>query len=270
MNFDPSLQVSYPLSLDRLNEFQEDTQLAAEVFAGLLPLGACILAGCATQGAGGVVLMALSDGNGGTRYEVMRVVANNNVQGNFLQLVEEEMRTQNGDGATVVYRIERRLEWRVNGSGTYVHWPSLPMAWMRKAPRDREAWTTCYGGTDWYAPSGDGYQVLRARPEGGRIHLQGRVKYAPRLISPTTGEDVRITDKDDFQGAVTSGVIDRYGEQSYYVLPAGLRPAGQVLVPVLYNGAVSWGIVSKTGELTLAAGSRTVGDEFSVDCYIDY
>lgn len=266
MNFDVALETSYPLSIDRLAEWQGDTQLYGEMMSGLLPLGNCIVSGCGSAGAGGVVLTGVDDGAGGTKYELMAVKANAN-GGNYLVVVEEEKRTLNSDGVSVVTRVERRMEWAVNApdDGTSVYWPGLLVARMKKVPRDRTEWTGCYGGGDWYAPSSGGYLLPQVRTEGGRIHLYGKVKYAPKL------EEIRLTESKAYDSALGAGRIDPLGTGSRYVLPLGWRPKGQVMIPVRYNGAVSWAEVDgESGVITLAVSDWAVGDEMSVDTYMDY
>lgn len=287
-NFDTESAELFPLSKTRMAELQSDIQVPLKVLATMLPKEDCIVAGCEAAGAAGYAVVGLSDGNGGTVYEVIEVRAG--VAGTYLNLNEESITALNGDGEDVVVRRERWLSWGYNAVNTLapaLTYASMKRLWVKKARQDDNGWTACANGTNWNA--GTGGSVLRVAYSGGRVHLSGNLIYQPYLRvtqglidlgyfsgwgdTPTVGSLVRATTQQTTNTA--TGVLSAL-KQTLEVsfvgntmrLPSGYRPTGDVLVPVVYNGTPACGIVGSDGVLTLDKDPE-IGDTLKIDTYFE-
>lgn len=258
MNFDPEAESSYPLTIDRMAELQEDIQAPMrwlEQFAGG---GDCILSGCESSGAAGFVLVGMSDGAGGTRYEVLEVKPSEGMYLFYLVLHEEEITAENSEEDEVTVRVERYMEWSdgIPMTGVYKTWSGLPRLQAKKVEPDDSQWRQCEGGGHWWA--GTTGQNLRVQRSGGRIHLWGDVLYVP--VAPLGG---RV----DAEGFHAGNYAILQGTDTISV-PAGYRPAGDVAVAVRINGSPTMGILTSDGELLLP-GERDWRDHLVVDTWYE-
>ncbi|MBR5093341.1 MAG: hypothetical protein IKX32_07715, partial [Bacteroidales bacterium] len=159
--------------------------------------------------------------------------------------------------------------------------------WVKKARQDDSNWRNCTNGTNWTA--GVSGNLLRVSYAGGRVHLAGQLTYLPylrvtqRLIDtgyfagaaqvPAVGTLVKATGTKSIYNQV--GVLSEV-KQSFELsfvgntmkLPSGYRPAGDVLVPVLYNDSPACAIVDSDGVLTLDRDPE-IGDTIKIDTYFE-
>ena len=259
-NFDANSVSNYPLSIDRMAEMQGDVQVPLKMLAGVRPLGNCILAGCETPGMPGYAIVGSSDGNNGTVYEVYEVKSGSSL-GTHLVVAETQVSAENSAGATVVVRVERCLNWSVGVpvSGTYVAYAGLPRLWVKKAAQDDAVHVEVPEGTGWVAASA-GHR-LRAQYAGGRLHLYGNMVYQPSVGGGGVGGGGVGGGGVVVGGTLTSGTIFR--------LPQGYRPAGDVPVPIRYNGTPMCAVLASSGQLLTGQDSTQVGDTLKIDTYIE-
>ena len=279
-NFDINSTTNYPLTIDRMAEFQTDTQVALNVLANMEPLGNCILAGCQSTGAAGYVLAKIDD-----LYEVFEV-KKGSTSATYLKLNTKETKADNSDGESPVVRIERWLEWAASGDIAY---ETLPRLWLKKTPQDDEAWTACANGTNWNA--GTSGTSLRVQRVGGRVHLWGEMTYQPYVIASSEliqtgyftqfmnrqvseGEMIKVTNVPSLISEPTiRSLLDRDTVVKrislLLTLPGGYYKSGSmILVPILYNGVASSAVIDGEGNLQL---SQTIeaGDVLKIDCWFD-
>lgn len=289
-NFNPESAVKFPLSKTRMAELQSDIQAPLQLLATMLPLEDCIVAGCDSAGDPGYAILGLSDGNDGTVYEVLEVRASSGGTNTYLNLQTSPVYAQNGNGENVLVRTERYLEWGTNQDNTNAPartYADMKRLWVKKARQDDSNWRNCTNGTNWTA--GVSGNLLRVSYAGGRVHLAGQLTYLPylrvtqRLIDtgyfasaaqvPAVGTLVKATGTKSIynQAGVLSEVKQSF-ELSFVgntmKLPSGYRPAGDVLVPVLYNDSPACAIVDSDGVLTLDRDPE-IGDTIKIDTYFE-
>lgn len=289
-NFNPESAEKFPLSKTRMAELQGDIQAPLELLATMLPLGDCIIAGCARAGEAGYAVLGLSDGNNGTVYEVLEVRASSGGTNAYLNLRIRPVQAQNGDGEDVLVRTERYLEWGTNPDNSNAParvYADMQRLWVKKTRQDDRYWLGCSNGTNWNA--GVSGNVLRVTYTGGRVHLAGQLTYQPylrvtqRLIDsgyfagsqqvPAVGELVKATaSRSIYSQAGVLSEVKQSMELSFtgntMKLPTGYRPAGDVLVPVLYNGVAASAIVDSAGDVTLDRDPE-IGDTIKIDTYFE-
>lgn len=288
-NFDPESAVKFPLSKTRMAELQSDIQAPLQLLANMLPLEDCIVSGCANAGDPGYAILGLSDGNNGTVYEVLEVRASSGGTNIYLNLQTSPVYALNGDNENVLVRTERYLEWGTNADNTNAPartYSEMKRLWVKKARQDDSNWRNCTNGTNWNA--GTSGNVLRVSYSGGRVHLAGQLTYQPFLrvtqklidsgyfrntTAPAVGTLVQATAAKSIYNEV--GVLSEV-KQSFELsfvgntmkLPSGYRPAGDVLVPVLYNDTPACAIVNSDGVLTLDRDPE-IGDTIKIDTYFE-
>lgn len=279
-NFDINSTTNYPLTIDRMAEFQGDMQVALTVLANMEPLGDCILSGCESKGAAGYVLAKIDD-----LYEVFEA-KKGSTSATYLKLNTKETKADNSDGESTVVRIERWLEWAASGDIAY---GTLPRLWLKKTPQDDEGWTACANGTNWNAgTSGTSLRVQRA---GGRVHLWGEMTYQPYVIASSEliqtgyfnqymnrqvseGEMVKVTNVPSLINEPTmrsfldrDTVVNR--KSLLLTLPEGYYKSGSmILVPILYNGVASSAVIDGEGNLRLSQTAEA-GDVLKIDYWFD-
>lgn len=223
--------------------------------------------------------------------EVLEVRASSGGTNTYLTLKTNTITVPNGDGVDVLVRTERYLEWNTNPPDplTIPHrtYADMKRLWVKKARQDDSNWRNCTNGTNWNA--GISGNVLRVSYAGGRVHLAGQLTYQPylrvtqKLIDtgyfagaaqvPAVGTLVQATAAKSIYNQV--GVLSEV-KQSFELsfvgntmkLPSGYRPAGDVLVPVLYNGTPACAIVDSDGVLTLDRDPE-IGDTLKIDTYFE-
>lgn len=270
-NFDRTSVSNYPLTIDRMAELQDDLQVPLKIFADLQPFigGAnaasrtyygCILSGCRRTGDPGYVMIQLSDGNGGYNMEVFEVKEGSSVS-TYLVLTEGTTTVENSDGQNVDVRFERFLTWAVNtpASGVYVNFSTLPRMWVKVAENDDTVWTMCGGGGWWYSPA-NGFQA-RVMHEGGRVHLKAHVRFGLQIESV-------VVYNGDLTSLLETHGIERTTSTDTYKMPAGYKPASDVLVPILYNGTPGFAVINSDGELLLSQEPE-LGDTLVIDTYFE-
>lgn len=259
-NFDIQSVQNYPLTIDRMAELQGDVQVPLKMVSGAMPLGDCILAGCEHAGDPGYAIVGSDDGNGGTAYEVYEVKSGSTA-GVYLAVTETAVTAQNSAGATVTVRVERYLTWEVNEpqSGVYVAYAGLKRVWLKKAGQDDDGWTACAGGSWWH--QGVSGTSLRVQRSGGRTHLWGNVKLG-LMVAGVTQYVGNVGE------LVTQHGIIRNETSTTPSLPEGYRPDGDLLIPILYNGAPSFAVINSSGDLLLSQDCD-LGDTLVIDTWID-
>ena len=255
-NFDTTSGNSYPLTTDRMAELQDDLQVPLKVLAAMLPEGGtaavdCILTGCAVAGAAGYALVTL----GGVR-EVIEVRSGT---GSYLSLTTVNQTATNAQNNTVTVRVKRYLDWTSNSNG--INWANLPRMRVRLAKQDDSAATYCTGGLWWHVPTNG--SRLRVQRTGGRVHLQGSVKYGLQLAGAQqviyTGSWTSIAETN----ALTKRPVD-----DIPVLPTGYRPDGDIIVPIRYNGNPSFAVIDSDGQLLLSQ-EHELGDTLEIDTWLE-
>ena len=250
-NFDTGSERSYPLTIDRLAEMQGDLQVPLKILAGMLPEGDCILSGCESVGDAGYVLTDL----GGT-YEVLEVREGS---GTYLELKSESITATNAEGETVTVRVERWLDW-TDTKGSNLAYSGLPRLWLRKASQNDAEWQAVGEGTQWQAfATGARPRVQRTN---GRIHLWGEVTYAVKLNNVWTATNLVKQD------LLADGTLVLFESSDTFRLPTGYRPAGDVLVPIRYNGVPGTALLTSAGQLLLGRDTE-VGDVLKIDTWFE-
>ena len=285
MIFDDSA-TQFPLSKTRMAEMQADLQVPMKILAEALPSGSCILCGCETAGTAGYVRVAMSDGNGGTVYEVIEV--NAGATGSlYLNLTEETIYAKNTSGVDVAVRKERYLKWSMEKGEMCWTYADLPRLWVKAAHQDEEGYTGCANGTNWYVATG-GLQMA-ARFVGGRVHLRGLLTYAPyirvsqALIDKSYFADYALAVNVDSVVRATTATA-RYSDMTVasevrkaqvleyrsnlLTLPVRYRPSGDIVIPIRYNGSPSTAVIDSDGGLLLSQEAE-VGDTLKIDTYFD-
>lgn len=245
MNFDPDSESSYPLTIDRMAELQEDLQAGMKALAGLLAgSDAIIIAGCGSAGAAGWACVTNESG----QREVMEVKAGSGTP-THLVLTTETVTAANGEGTTVTVRTKRHLVWATEASGTSYAWSGMKRLRAEATAQDEGSAVTLTSGTDrWEAAAEGGYMKLQLT--GGRVHAVCNMRV--KLVS-SAGSD--------------SGSEVGYVENTDIVFPARYRPAGDTLVALRYNGAATAGVLTAGGTL-LTGRTATAGDTLEMDTYI--
>ena len=254
-NFDTSSVGNYPLTIDRMAEAQGDWLAPMGMLAKVLPAGNCIIAGCESKGAAGWVRMM----NENSQPEVFEVRSGSS-SASYLKLTQQDVTAENSDGDTVIVRRERYLTWAANGSGTYCVWADLPRIRVRLAKQDDSTVSYLNGGLWWHVPTTG--SALCVQRTGGRVHLQGSVKYGLQLAPAV------VTYTGRWEELATEHSVTKTLRDDVPVLPQGYRPDGDILIPVRYNGAASFAVIDSDGQLMLPQ-EHELGDTLEIDTWIE-
>lgn len=253
-NFDQSSVSNYPLTINRMAEAQNDWRVPTEILAAMLPSGNCILSGCESKGAAGWVRMVNEDGHP----EVFEVRAGSS-GASYLALAGQTVTAENSDGETVTVRVERYLVWSYNSTANSVAYANLPRMRVRLTPQDDAEWAEVPEGTQWKALTTG--QRLRVQRTGGRVHLWGNMTYALLIDNAW----VKVGLKTDF---INEGKFTMFESSDTFRLPLGYRPAGDMVIPIRYNGQPATAVLTSGGQLLLGRETE-LGDTLKIDTYIE-
>ena len=261
-NFDKNSVSNYPLTIDRMEEFQNDTQVVANILAWAQPLGNCILSGCEEAGDAGYVIMGVPDGNDGVVYEVFEVKKSPYLLCRYLTITESLIRAQNSDSEYVDVRTERFLEWNINKpvGEPYLDYNYLKRLRLEKRAQDDPAWVGCVCGDLWFAPTNG--HLLRVQRVNGKVHVSCHMQYGLETNGST------YTVNGSLGSAVVLDGVTITADMTEIEIPAKYRPDGDLLVPVRLNGNVACAVLDSTGRLLFPV-NITLGDILQIDTWLD-